>query len=197
MLSGAAQSKIFLGNDLDTMNSTDGSKVVVEQHGSFGRSAYATSPIKAGELVVCEQPLLHYCVGRVDASLAQLLQLARQQLQTPEHAASSSACEDVSWEQACVQLLAFCTAPATTQHRVLNDMFNAPEGPGINDSALIRRTALQASVLVSLAGPVIALLRDEGSWSDGSLAAEVLSSAAEMQRMLLSFELNAHMTDSG
>jgi hypothetical protein len=173
------------------------SRVVVRQHSSFGRSAYAAHTIKAGELVLCEYPLIHYRVGSTDASLAQLLQLLQQQLPAPEHAASSSACDNGSWEQACVELLAFCRAPADIQAKVLKNMFNTPQGPGIEDSAPVRRTRLQATVLVSLADAMRALLCSEGSWRCDSLAAQVLGSAAEMQRMLLSVELNAHMADDG
>lgn len=179
------------------MTGSSSNRIVVRQHGSFGRSAYAAHAIKAGELVVCEYPLLYYSLGSFDASLTQLLQLVQQQLQAPEHAASSSACDEASWQQACVELLAFCRAPTDTQKKVLNNMFNTPQGPGSCESAPVCRTGLQARLIASLADAVKDLLCAEGSWREGSLAAKVLGSADEMQRLLLSFELNAHMADDG
>jgi hypothetical protein len=177
---------------MDTINN-----VALGHHSSFGRSAYAAHAIKAGELVLREQPLLSYCVGSSDPSLAQLLQLVQQQLQQPEHAASSAVWEDGSWEQACVELLAFCRASAHTQNKVLNGMFNTPQTIVEQESAPVRRTQLQSIILTSLATRIEAVLQAERSWRDDGLIKQVLGSAAELQRMLLSFELNAHMTDTG
>jgi hypothetical protein len=171
--------------------------VALGHHSSFGRSAYAAHAIKAGDIVLCEQPLASYCVGTFDPSLAQLLQLVQQQLQHPRHAASSGVCDDGSWEQACVELLAFCRASAHTQDKVLNGMFNTPQNAGEQESAPVRRTQLQSIILSSLATQIKAVLQAEGSWRDDALTKQVLESAAELQRMLLSFELNAHMTDTG
>jgi hypothetical protein len=171
--------------------------VALGDHSSFGRSAYAANAIKAGELVLREQPLLSYCVGSSDPSLAQLLQLVQQQLQQPEHAASSAVWEDGSWEQACVELLAFCRAPPDTQNKVLNGMFNTPQSTVEQESAPVRRSQLQSTIFASLATQMEAVLQAEGSWRDDGLINQVLGSAADLQRMLLSFELNAHMTDTG
>jgi hypothetical protein len=177
---------------MDTIN-----RVVLSHHSSFGRSAYAAHAIKAGQLVLCEQPLIRYCVADADPCLAQLLQLVQQQLQQPEHAASSDACEEGSWEQACVELLAFCRASTNTQQKVLNGMFNTPESSGDESSAPVRRTRLQSHLLASLTPQIQAVLQADDSWSGKGLAQQVLGSATELQRMLLSFELNAHMTDDG
>jgi hypothetical protein len=38
----------------------DVSKVIVQPTGSFGRSAFAAVAISAGELVLCEDPILFY-----------------------------------------------------------------------------------------------------------------------------------------
>eukprot|EP00882_Tetradesmus_deserticola_P004504 GHRQ01004750.1.p1 GENE.GHRQ01004750.1~~GHRQ01004750.1.p1 ORF type:complete len:187 (+),score=55.31 GHRQ01004750.1:481-1041(+) len=172
-------------------------RVVLDQHSSFGRSAYAAHAGRAGDLVLCEQPLLSYGLNSADSSLAELLQLVQQQLERPEHAASSSTCEDGSWQQACAELLAFCRAPTETQDKVLNGMFNTPQGPGNESSAPVRRAALQSNILACMAAQIKAVLQAEGTWRDNSVTQQVLASAADIQRMLLSFELNAHMTTDG
>lgn len=168
-------------------------KVVVQAHPIFGRSAFATVPIAAGELVLCEEPLLAWSSADAAAKRAVggVLAAVQQQLRShPSPEAARIHADD--WESTVGIYLSFCRAPEALQQQVLREM----QSSGLEDAAPVRRSRIQAGVLAALAPRIAALLEEADSEAaaggSGSGSGAVSSDAELIQRVLLAAELNGH-----
>lgn len=170
--------------------------IVVKDHPAYGRSAYATQALKAGQLIINETPLL--CIDSKDNKvLVGMLKQVQQYVNAhPDigHAASMIYPED--WGTACGFWLAFCRASESVQQQVLQDMYNDPQGEGLDDTAPVRRTAVQAKVLAGMSPEVTKVLKIYAAVAAaGGAAAEVQPASSDpalIQKVLLATELNVH-----
>ncbi len=194
--------------------------VTVRDHPEFGRSAFAVRDIKAGEMVICEDPLLRLDDGQSAKGVAGLLRAiekflssspARHELLDGRLAAEASRIHESDWASACGFYLAFCRAAPDVRAAVLNDMFSDP-GASLEDTAPVARSRVQATVLAAIAPDVERLLSilsavggaaaaagEAGTASKATTpaaAAAAVRDAATLQKLLLAVELNVHAQEA-
>eukprot|EP00878_Enallax_costatus_P010687 GHUV01011163.1.p1 GENE.GHUV01011163.1~~GHUV01011163.1.p1 ORF type:complete len:437 (+),score=141.56 GHUV01011163.1:225-1535(+) len=174
--------------------------VVVKDHDRFGRSAFAAKDIPVGSIVICEEPLLGINLSKEDKVLTGLLKQIQQYVKTHKDELSQDAelINPRDWVTNTGFYLQFCRAPKSVQEQVLSDMFSSPEGPGIDTTAPVVRSNVQAAVLAALAPLISKILKMEatvaaakGSGS-GPEVTEASTDAAQIKKVLLAAELNVH-----
>jgi len=173
-------------------------KVQIHEHPLFGRSAFAAQAIRAGDTVICETPLLFASTEQckvLDCVFCALQQALLQYSGLRYH-------PEIYWV-ACAQYVSFLQAPDDVQRQVLQECHNQAD-IGIDSSCTLRQQRQIAQLLASISSEVaVALADNAGHCTQGpqtavaDSAARVLTDPADIEKVLLAFELNAHHTDAG
>jgi hypothetical protein len=156
--------------------------VDVRDDPKLGRSLFAKSIFKPGDVVLREQPLLVTAPDSHPAVKA-LHSAAVQAARTHERASGQLQTPSDDWLKAAAWTVAFLEAPLPVQQAVVSDMHTAIQ----SDSQMAATAQLQADILLELVSAVLARLRPSSVSGAGTVP-----SKEGIHKALLAYHLNAH-----